>query len=86
MKTTIAKNKSFQSVSLTLTFETQRELDVYASFFNCAPISETMEALGVPYVDYRLLGNAGGKDNNTLEILNALMGTDYMQLKYSRKP
>lgn len=37
--------KSFAPVSISLTFETQKELDVFASILNSTPIAETFNKL-----------------------------------------
>jgi len=47
MKHTVQKNPAdFTPVSLTVTFESQKELDAFTSMCNCSPICDSMEKHG----------------------------------------
>jgi hypothetical protein len=46
MKITTQKTKEFAPVRLTITFETQKELDAFGTLMNCTVIADTLEKMG----------------------------------------
>jgi len=70
MKITTDKSTEFKPVTVSFTFETQRELDVFGSLFNYTPITDTLDKLigivDVPY--YKHFESVGANCNNTFEV------------------
>lgn len=73
MITEIATPKpDFQPVSIKLTFNTQKELDVFGSMCNCAPLRTAICALGGVLPDYEVLKDAGADIKNSSYVLDEL--------------
>ena len=71
MITTINKPE-FKPVSITLTFETQKELDMFASLQNTSIYYKTAIGLGIPIVPMRELREIGAEPCFTMEIHDTL--------------
>lgn len=72
MKTKITHGKTFHPVSITITFETQKELDVFGTMCNCAPIHDTVANLGGKLPDYDTLSKVGSDINNVEVFIDEL--------------
>jgi len=59
MKTEIIGEKTFKPVTLTLTFESQEEVDTLFRLVNCGPIQTLLERHGLHGFDYRLIHRCG---------------------------
>lgn len=74
MKHQINKKLDFVPVSLTLTFESQRELDVFGSLLNCSPFWDVMNDMGLTMPDYTVGEELGAKNiRHTAEIISRLI-------------
>jgi hypothetical protein len=72
----------FNPVSVTITFETQAELDAFGRFTNCAPILDTFRKLGGDLPKYTEMRYLGADINDTEGLIKILMNTPYMLHKY----
>ena len=59
--TTHASEPKFQPVAITITFESQKELDVYGSLFNTSRFNDVIRSCGVSPIEYSHLENLGAK-------------------------
>ena len=74
---------NFTPVKIELTFESQRELDVMTSLFNTAPITKSIKDIGGSVPEYHIFHQSGGNSNCILELLDAIMSSDFIKLKYN---
>jgi hypothetical protein len=72
----------FNPVSVTMTFESQEELDAFGRLTNCAPILTTVRSLGGELPEYTEMRDLGANINDVDELLLSLMDTPYMRNKY----
>lgn len=86
MKCAMTKDdKGFKPVTMTMTFETQEELDAFATLCNTAPIGDAAEIMGVKLPKSDLFRAVGGNPHQVHKFLETLMGTPYMSNKYMEK-
>jgi len=84
MKVTASKEaEKFKPVTLTLVFESQKELDTYGKLFNWAQMERAFRDLGVEYPDFRTLKEVGANITGASKIEAALMNTPYMKVRYA---
>jgi len=72
----------FQPVTMTLTFESQKELDAFSGMFNCAPILDALESMGGSFPSYKSFKEVGGDTSRADTFLSSLMNTPYMSHNY----
>jgi len=60
MKTILNPIPKFSPVSITLVFESQRELDIIGSIFNTSCVSDSIREMGGTVPDTNLFVEAGG--------------------------
>lgn len=78
MKTIIAEI-GFKPVSVTLVFETQKELDAFGSLCNCVPILSAISSLNGRLPDANALTKIGANIHNTDEIVEGLKESHYFR-------
>ena len=83
---TTAPPKGFKPVTLTLTFETQEELDAYGTMMNFCPIGDGLRAMGGKPVDYQALKDVGAHIHRTADFEKGMMGNGYMSIHYTKNP
>lgn len=83
MKTEIVErtDNTFKPVTVELTFETQRELDVFASLCNSTYITDAVISLYGAMPDYEILRENGACASLPTEILNAILATSCVQAR-----
>lgn len=74
MKATI-KSQKFVPAKLTITFESQAELDAMGTLFNTAPINEALCKIGGKPISYELFVKAGANIDKVDKLLAAVKGT-----------
>ena len=74
MKAT-AKDRDFVPCSITITFESKRELDVFATAMNCSPICDMIETLGGfdPAIIREVLEQLGADQTNQINEMVGLL-------------
>lgn len=74
MKCELKTQKQFQPVTISLTFESQEELDAIGTLFNVSPICDVLNQLGFLHDDFRSnLQTAGAKIHQTQEFVDKLI-------------
>jgi len=82
MKTRIAKDNTkepFKPVTVEITFETQRELDLFASLCNSTYITDAIERMSGAMPDYDVLLGEGAYINFPSDILQEILDTPAMK-------
>jgi hypothetical protein len=72
MKTEIQKSNCFQPVKLTITFESQKELDAFGVLCNTCLITETMNRIGGDLPDYTVMEDLGANVDNVENFLKEM--------------
>jgi len=89
MKHTIVREKAeFKPVTISITLETQAELDAFGSLCNCNPIEESFVAFGIKLPHYSEMLALGADISNTTKLLNQLFSHPYInhRLKSTYNP
>lgn len=78
MKTTIPE-RPFQPVTISITFETQKELDDFGSLCNSAAITDTMS---LPH--HSQLRALGANINGVNDLIDRIMSSSCMKYRYKK--
>jgi hypothetical protein len=79
MKVTFKNDKKFAPVTMSLTFETQNELDAFGCLVNASVIIDSIEVMGGSLPTYRQLEEVGANIGKTDTFLKALLNTQYIR-------
>ena len=75
--------RKFTPVTVSVTFESQREMDAMASMFNATMITDPMSGMGINCTDLReTLVSLGANAGNTSQIIDGVLNSPYMRSTY----
>ena len=79
MKVTFKNDKKFVPVTMSLTFETQNELDAFGCLVNAAVVIDAVQAVGGNLPTYNQLVEVGANIDKTDAFLKAVLNTFYIR-------
>ena len=78
--TTDKQSNKFQPVTISMTFESQKELDAVGSLFNTSIIAGYLRSTGIHNYIYEIFRDAGANIDNTEKVIDSIK--NHLNFKY----
>ncbi len=87
MKTELASksDNKFKPITISITFETQKELDAFGALTNASPILDALHEINGKLPEFQFMQSIGADIDMADEFVKKLMETPYVAINYKKK-